>query len=850
LKAASLFVLTVLLWAAAAAPTHIHMTWQSDPRTSITMSWATSLQTPGIVEYGKTTQYGMAQTCPAGKLHDVELTDLEPDTLYHYRVGDGSTWSGDYTFRTAPAAPNASFSFVAFGDSRTNWDIWHACSLAVLEADPDFCVHTGDLVQSGGDQGDWNNWFDEGRDLLSHKVLMPAIGNHEGNDPKYYQQFALPGNEDWYSFDYSNAHFTVLTTEKRMTGAQRDWLERDLSTTNATWKFVFFHRPMYSSGRHGCARDVFSAWGDLLDRYHVDMVFCGHDHIYERSYPMCRDWIAESPRTGTIHIVTGGAGAPLYDVKNRGPWSARALSLNHYVFLSVNGSELRMEARFLNHTAFDTLQISKARLPDLVIRSMRFEPSHPIPGEACTVFIGVENRGAAGSGPCSVRVELNGTVLEADVPDLEASSCADVSISWVPQAAGSYAVTAYVDPGLEVAEGIWEENNEYRTSVLASPRAPDLVPSALFFLGIPRTTGTVPVDVSINNDGTLPSGPFSVAVAVNGSETERTILPSLDPGGSATIRFNLSLQRGDWIVAVHVDPDDRVDEIAEANNVANRTVLVRLLRRVGAALLSNGFVPGERAVVYYNLSAGSLPANLSSVVACWGMNGWTIPPRPLAPPGVTTIRLFEAPMEKVGKDLWFISIPTYPDMKWIDLKFEDRPFLARLVDDNNGSFWIIPSAAWVETRMDELRSSIEEARDVGVTVSEFEDVLEDSLSMIREGRYLEAEASLSEAIERCLRSECQALLEQARSSYQEALAEALEVPVAASLLKAAEKQMEMGNYRSSIGFSQTVLRKVREAREALAEELPVFVASLTAICFGASAGQLTHSGPKGLSRAS
>jgi len=195
-------------------------------------------------------------------------------------------------------------------------------------------------------------------------------------------------------------------------------------------------------------------------------------------------------------------------------------------------------------------------------------------------------------------------------------------------------------------------------------------------------------------------------------------------------------------------------------------------------------------------------------------------------------------MEKVGEDLWFVSIPTYPGMKWIDLKFEDRPFLASLIDDNNGSFWIIPSAAWVETRVDELRSSIEEAREVGVNVSGFEDVLEDSLSMIREGRYLEAEASLSEAIERCLRSECQALLEQARSSYQDALAEGLEIPVAASLLKAAEKQMEVENYRGSMGFSRTVLRKVREAREALAEELPVFVASLAAICLGVSRARL------------
>src|SRR6516162_5933184 len=88
---------------------------------------------------------GAATTVPVLHVEKTALIGLRPGTTYHYEAfpGDG----GKGTFKTAPAGP-AAFQFVVYGDTRTRHDVHRAVIAAVLKyTDPDFIVHTGDLVE-------------------------------------------------------------------------------------------------------------------------------------------------------------------------------------------------------------------------------------------------------------------------------------------------------------------------------------------------------------------------------------------------------------------------------------------------------------------------------------------------------------------------------------------------------------------------------------------------------------------------------------------------------------------------------------------------------------------------------
>jgi len=81
---------------------------------------------------------------------------------------------------------------------------------------------------------------------------------------------------------------------------QLDWLDDQLDKSRAAWKICFFHHPLYTSGRYswtsGSRRRSLEP---LLVRHGVDVVFSGHEHLYERM----------SPQSGVMYFVNGAAGS-------------------------------------------------------------------------------------------------------------------------------------------------------------------------------------------------------------------------------------------------------------------------------------------------------------------------------------------------------------------------------------------------------------------------------------------------------------------------------------------------------------------------------------------------------------
>ena len=292
---------------------------------AVTVVFDTDLPTAGEVRWGAGPDYGRRAADALGVHHVLQLTGLRPGTVYHYRVRARTAVAdarggpsglevdaGDAVFHTPPDGGRP-LRFAVYGDVRSGHDVHAELDRALAEEQPDFALTTGDFVDRGSDEGDWERFFEIAGPLLRQLPLFPAIGNHEyasrGRGLVAFMRLfrwpvaPAPEEESWYSFDLDGAHFVALDSNQYKAPRQRAWFERDLAEARrrgARAIFVYAHEGPASSGMHGdngiCVRD----YVPLMTRYHVAMFFGGHDHDYERG------------RLGTLdYVVTGGGGAEL-----------------------------------------------------------------------------------------------------------------------------------------------------------------------------------------------------------------------------------------------------------------------------------------------------------------------------------------------------------------------------------------------------------------------------------------------------------------------------------------------------------------------------------------------------------
>lgn len=332
----------------------------------MTVTWATTDSFGSFVQYGLTSAYGKevegiifySSACNQ-YIHEVLIPDLILDTIYHYRCGDTNGWSNDHTYHTGLPKGSAGFSFIIYGDTRTDTIERIAVRDAMLMHKDSirFILHTGDIIEYGSNQSQWDIWFQQMKPLISNCPMMPTIGNHEeyGSVQNYLDQFSLPGGsgtERFYSFDYGNLHIASIydpRPESRIKPGdpQYCWLCNDLGQANNNpsikWKLVFFHVPPYSAG-HGYQNQRTDI-PPICDDYGVDAVFNGHVHNYERTYMLYDSTVTDSgpdyngANDGTVYIITGGGCAPLsnayYDW-----WTAFSKKIYHFCLVSVTEDKL------------------------------------------------------------------------------------------------------------------------------------------------------------------------------------------------------------------------------------------------------------------------------------------------------------------------------------------------------------------------------------------------------------------------------------------------------------------------------------------------------------------------------
>ncbi|KAI1728158.1 calcineurin-like phosphoesterase domain-containing protein [Ditylenchus destructor] len=369
-------------------PEQIHIAPGSEPN-SMTVVWVTLDKAPQtLIRFGRETNRGKLKYWTAvgkktlfqyGKnwfyVHYAVMRKLDPVSQYKYRVGSDAGWSAIYSFNTLPSAGfNESFSMCIFGDlaAGPKGVLTPYLIDAAREQKFNLIMHTGDIGYDFHRARKGNQFMNELQEVFAQVPYLIVVGNHErepGRSDFYNirQRFRMPNSVDdsnqFYSFDVGPVHFVVINTElyysrdnARDARTQFAWLIDDLQRARLNfattpWIVVFQHRPFTcSSGKtdrcpiSGNDRLRSGAYGVpgpelAYTQFSVDLVFSGHEHLYERFNPMrvtTSDTMIFDAQNehqihnseGPIHITTGVAGSPH--------------SLHHFRSIPIPGSIVRI----------------------------------------------------------------------------------------------------------------------------------------------------------------------------------------------------------------------------------------------------------------------------------------------------------------------------------------------------------------------------------------------------------------------------------------------------------------------------------------------------------------------------
>ena len=370
----------------AAVPEQVHLAttgisgemvvqWGTEEDTTLSCSsesiveYGTENDNLNLSETGNNDMY-LWTTCT----HTAIISNLIQNTTYYYRVGGEGEWSSTYSFRTLKEIPEK-IIIGAIADHGTTDNAQETTSNMENE-NLDLVIHPGDISYANdagsgngiGDQSVWDDYQNQIESLASKNPHMYAPGNHEEDAEPYgfdafESRFFNPGpNSFWYSFDFEFIHFVSISSEHDYEpgSTQHTWLRNDLEEANQNrenypWIIVFAHRPMYSSNGdgegHGSEIEFREAMENLLYDSNVDLAIWGHDHHYERTYPVFEENIYSNNSGSltdpfykpgaTIHIVAGMSGRSTYDgLENPKPsWSAyREVSYGYTIFEATETS--------------------------------------------------------------------------------------------------------------------------------------------------------------------------------------------------------------------------------------------------------------------------------------------------------------------------------------------------------------------------------------------------------------------------------------------------------------------------------------------------------------------------------
>jgi 3',5'-cyclic AMP phosphodiesterase CpdA len=178
--------------------------------------------------------------------------------------------------------------------------------------------------------------------LLQERVKFYAVlGNHDveagRKDQMNYPLFNM-GGSNYYTIGRGNGLVDFFMLDSTAFDAnQASWLENSLRASRAVWKIAAMHHPIYSSGKkHGSETRLRAVLEPLFTRYHLQVAFAGHDHVYERT----------KPQKGIQHFITGAGGKMRRgDIDMKSPLRAASYDTdNSFMVIELDETEMTFKS--------------------------------------------------------------------------------------------------------------------------------------------------------------------------------------------------------------------------------------------------------------------------------------------------------------------------------------------------------------------------------------------------------------------------------------------------------------------------------------------------------------------------
>ncbi len=232
-----------------------------------------------------------------------------------------------------------SVRFAVIGDSGTGekpqYEIAQKMAAFHMRFPFEFVLMLGDNIYGNSRPADLKSKFENPyAPLLETGVkFFASLGNHDNPNERFYAPFNM-GGKRYYSFRKGNAEFFALDSNY-MDPEQTQWLEKQLKASKADWKICFFHHPLYSDGKyHGPDKDLRARLEPIFEGGGVNVVFSGHEHLYERI----------KPQKGIQYFILGSSGKLRNnDLRASGEMAKGVDSANAFMLVEITGDQLHFQ---------------------------------------------------------------------------------------------------------------------------------------------------------------------------------------------------------------------------------------------------------------------------------------------------------------------------------------------------------------------------------------------------------------------------------------------------------------------------------------------------------------------------
>ncbi|MCL4797437.1 MAG: fibronectin type III domain-containing protein [Bryobacteraceae bacterium] len=373
-------------------PDRIIVNWTEDPATGFSVTWRTTTQVTAASAEIAEAEDGREFAGKARRLnamtqlyqtdlglahgHSVTFINLKPSTDYLYRVGDGENWSAWSRIRTASRTAEP-LTFIYLGDAQSGiLPMWSRVIREAYAHAPQarFIVHAGDLINNALRDQEWGEWH-QGAGWVNQMVPSVAVpGNHEYGrsapeeerrlTPNWRAQFTMPANGveglegTNYYIDIQGLRMIALNSYEKQQ-EQAAWLERVLSANPNQWTVATFHHPIYSTAQRRDNKALRELWQPIFDKYRVDLVLNGHDHVYGRTRPVTAADEA-SGKAGTVYVVSV-SGIKFYELARKGVFDRVAEDTQLFQIIRIDGGRLSYECRTAGGQLYDAFELEKRR---------------------------------------------------------------------------------------------------------------------------------------------------------------------------------------------------------------------------------------------------------------------------------------------------------------------------------------------------------------------------------------------------------------------------------------------------------------------------------------------------------